>query len=288
MKTPQRFASAVWTVLLLSFAACADDWPQWRGPNRDGKSAETGLLKSWPSGGPKLIWKVTGLGEGFSGPSIADGKIFVTGHIGNDLVLRSLDLNGRGLWRATHGPGWRKTHAGSRGTPTVDGRNVYLFSGMGLLVCYQAASGGRLWSVDVTKRFRGRPHTWGYAESVLIHGNLAIVSPGGPNCIVALDKNTGRTVWTSKGLNDRAHYSSCIAFKFEGASLIIPSPGVSPRPRTSPKPKSTVSPRRSSSSRPRSGVSSRRPTSPKPKNAASARRSSSSRKAPGRSPRRRP
>jgi outer membrane protein assembly factor BamB len=212
---------AVTICLLAAPVARADDWPQWRGPNRDGNSPETGLLKSWPSRGPKQVWKVTGVGQGFSSPSVAGGTVYVTGHAGNDLVIKALDLDGREKWPpVTHGPGWRTNHPGSRGSPTVDGRNVYVLSGKGLLVCYDAATGRRRWSVDITRAFGGKPGNWGYAESPLILGNAVIVTPGGSKCIVAIDKSSGRTVWTSKGLSDPANYSSCIAFKYRGASLV--------------------------------------------------------------------
>ena len=214
--------------LLLGLGAClcgtrqarADDWPQWRGLNRDGKSAETGLLKKWPSGGPKRIWKVTGIGGGFSGPAVTNGRIFTTGLVGENLVVKALDLGGKAVWRITHGPGWKKSHPGSRATPTVDGERMYLLSGKGLLSCYGVSDGRRKWSVDITRKFGGKAPKWGYAESPLVYGNLVVVSPGGPNCIVALDKKSGRRAWTSKGFSDVIHYSSCIGFEFKGVSLI--------------------------------------------------------------------
>jgi outer membrane protein assembly factor BamB len=229
MNAVSRSWAAPAICMLAALSACpvgsealADDWPQWRGPNRDGKSAETGLLKSWPSGGPKRLWKVTGIGRGYSGPAVAGGRIFITGLAGRKLVIKALDLGGGTLWRKVHGPGWtdEMRYPGSRATPTVDGERVYLFSGKGLVSCYRVKDGSRLWSVDVTKAFGGDYPQWGYAESVLVHGDLAVVSPGGRNCIVALDKTSGRAVWKSRGLNDPVHYSSCIAFEFNGARLI--------------------------------------------------------------------
>ena len=206
--------------LLVAAGALAADWPQWRGPDRDGKSPETGLLKSWSGGGPRQLWKVSGIGKGFSSPSIAGGKVFITGHLGDQLVIKAFDLKGKPKWSTNHGPGWRNNYPGSRGTPTVDGGNVYLLSGHGLLACYDAASGRKKWSADITKRFGGRPGGWGYAESPLVLGRAVLVTPGRSKCVVALDKNSGRPIWTSKGLSDGAHYSSLISFKFGRMNLL--------------------------------------------------------------------
>ncbi|MHC4248985.1 MAG: outer membrane protein assembly factor BamB family protein [Planctomycetota bacterium] len=207
-------ATSVAVILLVSVTAPAEDWPQWRGPTRDGKSPETGLLKRWPGGGPRQLWKVTGLGPGYSSPSVAGGRIYITGHSGGQLVMKALDLQGNEQWSVKHGPAWTKNYPASRGSPTVDGRNIYLLSGHGLLNCYATTDGRKLWSVDITKQFGGRPAHWGYAESPLVLGRGVLVTPGGSNCVVALDKGTGRTFWTSRGLDDGPQYSSLISFRF--------------------------------------------------------------------------
>ena len=189
----------------------AADWPHWRGPDRDGRSPDVGLLKAWPDGGPKLLWKATGIGTGYASVAVAGGKVYTAGKVGGDIVITAFDMNGRLVWKATHGTAWTRNYPGSRATPTVDGGSVFYLSGPGLLGCYDARSGSKKWAVDI-KSFGGRAPRWGYSESALIYKNTVVVTPGDENCIVALDKTTGRAVWKSKGLSDPAHYSSCIAF----------------------------------------------------------------------------
>ncbi|MEW6358190.1 MAG: PQQ-binding-like beta-propeller repeat protein [Planctomycetota bacterium] len=218
---PRLRIPLVLTTLLCASCLCAADWPQWRGPNRDGKSLDTGLLKKWPAGGPKLLWHVQGIGRGYSSVAVAQATVYTTGLIEDQLVISAFDMNGKTKWRVPHGPGWTEEHPGSRATPTIDEGRLYLLSGPGLLACYNARTGERAWSIDLPETFQSQPGKWGYAESVLIHKNLAIVTPGRPNCIVALDKRNGRTVWRSRGVHDPAAYSSCIAFTHQGVDMIV-------------------------------------------------------------------
>lgn len=196
------------------------EWPGWLGPNRDGKSADTGLLKQWPASGPELLWKINDLGKGFSSVAVADGRIYVSGEPSGSLVLRALDMDGKPLWKAENGPAWTANYNGSRATPTYDSGNVYLLSGTGRLGCFDAATGKPRWAKEA-REFGGSPGGWGYAESVLILGNLAIFKPGGQRCVVALDKSSGRPVWTSSGFSAGPEYSSCLAFNFGGGSWIV-------------------------------------------------------------------
>jgi len=195
------------------------DWPGWLGPNRDGKSPDTGLLKEWPAGGPKLLWKVDGIGVGFSSVAVAGGKVYITGDKGGKLMLFALDLEGQKLWEVEHGQG-RGGPDGSRASPVLDGQNLYLLNGHGLVGCFDAGTGRKKWSREASE-FGGSPGGWGYAESVLIDGNRAIFKPGGAKCIAALDKKTGETLWTSSGFSAGPEYGSCILVEFEGRRLIV-------------------------------------------------------------------
>ena len=197
----------------------AADWPGWRGPQRDGKSPDTGLLKEWPAGGPELLWQVDNIGKGFSTVAVTGGTIYTTGDVGDKLVLFAFDLDGQPKWQVPHDAAWTKNHAGSRSTPMIDGGNLYLVSGHGLVGCYDAKTGQGKWSRQF-REFNGGVPEWGYAESVLIFGNLAVVTPGGENCIVALDKATGRPVWSSQGFRAGAQYGSCYAFTYQGTPMI--------------------------------------------------------------------
>lgn len=197
------------------------EWPQWRGPKRDGHSPDVGLLKAWPPGGPRLVWKATGIGEGFSSVAVCKGMVYTTGDVGQDLVLTCLDMNGNTRWQVRHGPRWTSDPTGSRGSPVVDGDRLYLLSAHGLLKCYDAATGAEKWKVDLPRDLGGNQQGWGYAESPLVYGNMLVLTPGGRNCIAALNKETGQPLWTSTGLSDPAHHSSCIAVEFQGHPMIV-------------------------------------------------------------------
>jgi outer membrane protein assembly factor BamB len=209
-------------VLILSGSVFAQ-WPTWQGPTRDSKSPDTGLLKEWPADGPKLAWKVDNIGRGFSGVAVNDGIVYITGDLEGTLTLFAFDLSGKPLWKVAHGSGYNKesNFPGSRSTPTIDSGKLYLLSGVGLLGCFDAKTGEQKWTKDLVKDFGGREPNWGFAESVLIYKDWAIVTPGGKNTIVALNKNTGETVWMSKGFDGAAQYGSTIAIEFEGTPIIV-------------------------------------------------------------------
>jgi len=189
------------TVLTAFAQSGGNDWPQWRGPNRDGVSKETGLLKSWPAGGPKLLWKATGLGEGHSTPSVAAGRIYGMGLRGDDEVVWALDAaTGKMLWStriAAGGTlGGSQGGYGSRSTPTIDGDRAYVVGVQGELACLQVSDGKLLWQKNFVREFGGRVPSWGYSESPLVDGNKVIATPGGSQgTIVAFNKLSGDVVW---------------------------------------------------------------------------------------------
>ena len=201
-------------------ATPAAEWPGWRGPNRDGKSPDTGLLKEWPADGPPLLWKVNDIGRGFSGVSVSGGTVYITGDKGGKLVLFAFDMDGKPTWAVPVDDAYTKDHPGSRATPTIDSGRVYLLSGNGVLACLDAKTGRPIWAKRAGD-FGGSPGGWGYAESVLILGKLAVFKPGGSKCLVALDKMTGRPVWASQDFRAGPEYSSCLPFTFAGAPLIV-------------------------------------------------------------------
>ncbi|MEW6746076.1 MAG: PQQ-binding-like beta-propeller repeat protein [Planctomycetota bacterium] len=196
------------------------DWPHWRGPNHDGKSADQGLLREWPESGPALVWKVDGIGKGFSSVAVSDDLVFITGDTKNELVALAFDLEGEPQWNKRVDKAYEGSPEGSRASPTVAGENVYILSGHGTVACLDARTGAPQWSRKASE-FGGRPGGWGYAESVLITGNLAIFKPGGERCIVALDRSTGETVWESSGFTAGPEYGSCLPVDFEQTPLIV-------------------------------------------------------------------
>jgi outer membrane protein assembly factor BamB len=200
-------------VTIWSVAAFAADWPQFLGQARNGSSAETGLLPQWPAGGPPLVWKISGLGEGYSDVSVAQGRIFTMGQNATGEFVVALDAaTGKTLWHVdiTH-ESYAEGHGnGPRGTPTVDGDKIYAEAADGTLVCLQAATGKKIWGLDFQKDFGARIPHWAYSESPLVEGENLIVTPGAPDAtIVALDKNNGKVVWRSP-IGDSAGYSSPI------------------------------------------------------------------------------
>jgi outer membrane protein assembly factor BamB len=204
----------------------ADDWPQFRGPNRDGISAEHGLLKDWPAGGPRLVWKATGLGAGYSTVSVVGKKIYTSGdNAATSLVLALNADDGKQVWAAKLGkpgaPGWGG-FAGPRATPTVDGDLVFTVNQWGEMLCVQAADGKEQWRKDYTKDFAGKLPEWGFAESPLVDGDKVVVTPGGEQgAIVAMNKKTGAVVWRTKGFVDPAQYSSLIKAEIGGVPQYI-------------------------------------------------------------------
>lgn len=214
---------AMMASLPTSEAPVEAQWPQFRGPNRDGRSTETGLLKQWPAGGPKLLWTVDGLGSGYSTVAIAGGTIYTTGMSRSGQgSLFAYDMAGKLKWKKTYGPEWRKSMPGVRGTPTVEGGNVYLISGVGQVFCYDAASGEQKWMVDAFEKFGGKYGSWGIAEAPLIDGDNIICTPGGSKATVAaLKKATGETVWTCVVEGEKSSYCSPILVERGGNRIIV-------------------------------------------------------------------
>ena len=203
-------------------ASPESDWPQWRGPRRDGISDEKGLLQSWPDGGPKLLWKTDGLGKGWSSPIIVGKRIFITGDVYNDLVVFALDRSGTVKWKVNNGRAWKGPYAGARACCVFSEGRLYNMNAYGRVVCLDAESGQKSWAVNILERFDGRNITWALSECLLVDGRNLIVTPGGKKALMAaLDKLTGRTIWTTEPLgDDRTSHCSPILFRYAGRRLI--------------------------------------------------------------------
>jgi len=170
-----------------------------------------------------LLWNATDLGIGYSSASVANGVVYVTGRKEDQGYLTALDLEGNVLWALPYGEETRKGQAaGARSTPTVDDSRVYVLSGPGLLTCFDIEKRAPRWSVDVMDRFEGKEVSWSLSESVLIDGDRVFCTPGGPDAsVVALDKMTGETLWTSKGLSEASAYCSPDMIEHGGRKLLI-------------------------------------------------------------------
>jgi outer membrane protein assembly factor BamB len=211
------------SLVLLALSSSAADWPQWRGPNRQDHSPDTGLLKQWPADGPKQAWVFNDAGLGYSGYSIVGGKLYTMGLRGDTEFLICVDTkNGKQLWATAVGALLKNNWGdGPRGTPAVDGNRVYALSGQGFLLCADASTGKEQWKVAM-RDFGGKTPGWGFTESVLVDGNKVICTPGGgQGTLLALDKATGKKIWQTAGWTDGAHYSSCIAADHNGVRQLI-------------------------------------------------------------------
>jgi outer membrane protein assembly factor BamB len=187
------------------------DWPQWRGANRDGKSAETGLLPEWPAGGPPLVWKAGGAGTGYSSMSVAAGRLYTVGARGGTEYIHAFDVaTGKKLWEVANGKEYSNDRGnGPRGTPTIEGGRLYVLGASGDLTVLDTAKGTRVWSVNVLREFGGSNPRWGLSESPLVVGDRVLVNAGGPNAsIVAFNKSDGKVIWKSQ--SDGAGYSSAV------------------------------------------------------------------------------
>lgn len=198
------------------------DWPQWRGPRRDGLSSERGLLTSWPADGPKLLWKVGDLGRGWSAPIVVRQTLYITGDVGDELVLWAFDRDGRQRWRTTNGAAWKGSFPGARACCAYADGRLYHLNAHGRLACLDAETGQEYWAVDVLARFAAENIQWAISENLLVDGPRVIVTPGGRKALMAaLDREDGRTVWTTPPLpDDCATYASPILFRHAGRRLL--------------------------------------------------------------------
>lgn len=236
---PQRSAAVM--ALLIGSTTCSlslttsqsliageADWPQWRGPDRDGHAAPQELLEEWSSKGPAVVWQYKDAGEGYSAFSIADGKLFTMGGRADGCYAICLSADsGELLWETKVSRAGTKDDyltrwgAGPRSTPTTDGDFVYTVSDAGVVSCLRAADGSEVWSVDMVADFGGKIPKWGFSESVLIDGDRALVTPGGTHFIVGLDKRSGEQIWNSKDTKSPAEYVSIIKAQIGDKQLYL-------------------------------------------------------------------
>lgn len=213
-------------VLFPVVAARGADCSRFRGPAGDGIFPETGLLKQWPEGGPKLAWSVTGLGRGFSSAVVVDGTVYVTGMGSQEQgYLFAFNLDGSPKWKVPYGPELPQKGpavAGTRGTPNVNGDRIFLMSGFATLYMIDSKSGKTLKSIDLLELTGAKQARFGFAECVLVDDKKVICTPGGPNAsLVALDRNSGENIWQTEGLSQQSAYCSARLIRHGNRRLII-------------------------------------------------------------------
>jgi outer membrane protein assembly factor BamB len=215
-------------IALLSLLLAAN-WPQWRGPGRDGLSAEIGLLQEWPAEGPPLLWQQSGLGDGYSTPAVVGDRIYLVSSEGldNEFVQALAVEGGRRVWSTRIGkvgePDQQPNYPGARSTPTIDGDRVYALGSDGDLACLDRATGQVRWQKNVRSEFGGKPGEWAFSESPLVDGETVVVTPGGEEAtLVALDKNSGDVIWKSQVPGgDAAGYASVIIVNAAGVKQYV-------------------------------------------------------------------
>ena len=240
----KKIVLGIFAGILVASTAHADDWPQFRGPDRSGVSKETGLLKAWPKEGPKLAWTFKNAGLGHSSVAVVKGVVYTLGTDFDTKTPKSNDFSeciiaideskGTELWR--HKIGHISTYPapsnaygdGPRSTPTIDGNLLFALSGNGQLVCLDLAAKKELWRKHLVKDLDGVMGKYGYSESVLIDGDKLICSPGGPKgTLAALDKKTGSVIWHTKDLTNLVHYTSPVVADFHGVRQYVQTSYVS-------------------------------------------------------------
>jgi outer membrane protein assembly factor BamB len=215
------------SIIIFSNQSFCQKVNQWRGDNRDGIYNESNLLKEWPENGPKLLWANETIGAGFAAPVVTNDKVLVNGEINGTEYLFAFDLKGKLLWKSPNGTTYNSTGYGSnfpgaRSTPTVVGDLVYAMSGKGRLTCFEVNSGKEKWAVEMIANLGGLDEEFGIAESPLVDGDLLYCFPGGPTTnFAALNRFTGKTVWTSKALGDTTSFCSPILVSLTSRKIIV-------------------------------------------------------------------
>jgi outer membrane protein assembly factor BamB len=217
--------SIICLIVLLSAFISASAQLQWRGPNRDGIYPETGLLKKWPVEGPKMLWSYEGLGIGMGSVAVSKERLYVTGipdTLTSEGFLFKFDTGGKLLWKKSYGKDWTGIFPGARSTPTVIDDLIYLESGNGNVQCLKTETGEKVWSVDFFRDLQCDSVQFGFSESLLIDGEKLFCTPGGKvNNVVALNRFTGKKIWSSTAFGEQATYTSPILINHNGHRLLI-------------------------------------------------------------------
>ena len=208
--------------VLLFFQITIAQVTQWRGPNRDGHFPDTALLMSWPENGPVQVLEVEGIGKGYSSAIIENEIIYTTGMIDTLDYLTAINPDGTFKFQVPYGRAWVKSFPDTRSTPVIEDDRIYVQSGTGQVSCLNKQNGSTIWSVEVDKIFETEYHNWGNSETVLLIDDKVIVSPGGEKTsIVALNKNTGETIWQTQSLGGPRSYASATIYEWNGNHLIL-------------------------------------------------------------------
>jgi len=195
---------------------------QWRGPNRDGIYPESNLLKEWPEEGPELLWHFDELGDGYSSAVVTEEVIYISGADGDLGYVFAMDHQGNLLWKSPYGEEWTESYPGARSTPLYYDNKLFMMSGMGKIFCMNPADGKMIWEVDLFEKYGGINIKWGVTENLAYLDNMIFCTPGGEeHNVIALDKDTGKLIWSSKGEGEISAYCSPNVITHNGLEMLI-------------------------------------------------------------------
>ncbi len=221
MTRTTRFA-LIAICIALPLAAFAGDWPQWHGPDANNISPETGINKNWNANPPRELWRVSLHDNGYAGPSVADGKVFIIDHVGAEDIVRAISLaDGSDVWQYRYDDLTKHNYGYSRATPVYAAGKLYTVSFLGKVHCINAKDGQMVWMRDMRGEFGGKSPTWGYAMSALVDGDKVIVCPGGSStAVVALNAANGQTIWQGGG-SDVPGYATPVKATIQGTEQYV-------------------------------------------------------------------
>jgi outer membrane protein assembly factor BamB len=214
----------IFFALLLSILylnASGQEPSNWRGPGRNGLYNESGLLRKWPENGPTMLWHFNGLGSGFTSVAISSAGIFTTGLTGSEGFVYAFNPGGKLLWKKSYGAEWTENYEGTRSTPHIAGAKLYMMTGYGKVICMDSGDGSILWTRDLVKDFGAALLTWGMTENLLSDGEILYCTPGGKASVVALDRNSGKTLWASISTGEKSAYGSPVLINIKGKKIFI-------------------------------------------------------------------
>ncbi len=214
--------SIVFIILIVSLSSNAQDVAQWRGPNRNGIYNESGVLRKWPDAGPRLLWHYDELGDGHTSAAVTGSGVYTSGMINGNGFVFAFDQSGKLLWKKEYGKEWAENWNGTRSTPLVVDDKLYVLSSYWKLVCMNTSNGQTIWSADLQKDYGAKDNEWGISENLLHDGNVIYCTPGGSGAsLVALDRNTGKMIWKSKGNGNKSAYCSPVMITVQKRKIII-------------------------------------------------------------------
>lgn len=220
----KQFISGLFAVFFTVANIVAQDLVQWRGADRNGIYNETGLLKEWPAEGPKMLWNFDGLGQGFTSVTVVNDKLFITGIVDGKGLVFCIGTDGKLIWKSVYGKDWTESYPGTRTSLVYNKAKLYLATAYGEALCLDAATGKKVWSVDMATKYGSRTPKWGIVEAPVILGDNVFFTPGGPEVVlVALNINTGAEIWKSKATGDASAYCSPLLINHKGQNILVTS-----------------------------------------------------------------